>query len=138
MIPASGIIIDRKSGKLHIINPGRIQNISQGYYDGTGFHPIRASSDYDPDRAGDDYSDVKKKPKARAKKAATKKPRRKTFKQRVAIKRARKNPSISYVVKKDGRGIVSRHRTKAAARKKFNALVKKYKGPAGYQPYWIE
>jgi hypothetical protein len=32
------------------------QNIQAGYYDQHGFHPIRWSKDYDPDRAGDDYS----------------------------------------------------------------------------------
>ena len=45
------------------------KNIEAGYYDQHGFHPIRWSKDYDPDRAGDDYSvgtdnrGLKKKPK---------------------------------------------------------------------------
>ena len=30
-------------------------NVAQGFYNETGFHPIRASKDYDPDRAGDEY-----------------------------------------------------------------------------------
>ena len=85
IIPASGIIIDRKRGKVHIINPGRIQNIAQGYYDGTGFHPIRASSDYDPDR--DDYSDVKRKRRAKKKVVAKK---RKPAKRKATAKKKRK------------------------------------------------
>jgi hypothetical protein len=36
-------------------NPHRHRNVAQGYYDGTGFHPIRKSSDYDPDRVGELY-----------------------------------------------------------------------------------
>jgi hypothetical protein len=28
----------------------RLRNIAEGYYDATGFHPIRASADYDPSR----------------------------------------------------------------------------------------
>jgi hypothetical protein len=35
-------------------NSTRRRNVAQGYYDQTGFHPIRSSPDYDPDRAGDD------------------------------------------------------------------------------------
>jgi hypothetical protein len=34
----------------------RVKNISAGFVDATGFHPIRSASDYDADRAGDDYS----------------------------------------------------------------------------------
>jgi hypothetical protein len=33
---------------------GRRRNVAQGFFDQTGFHPIRSSADYDPDRAGDD------------------------------------------------------------------------------------
>lgn len=36
--------------------PIRVTNIEAGYYDKRGFHPLRRSLDYDPDRAGDDYS----------------------------------------------------------------------------------
>jgi hypothetical protein len=61
-----------------LANPRRRRNV-QGYVDASGFHPIRASSDYDPDRAGDggdDYIPVarkrakKKKMKAKTKKRA--------------------------------------------------------------------
>jgi hypothetical protein len=52
----------------------RRRNIAQGFYDATGFHPIRASADYDPDRLFDpEYEPTgrsrrrKKKPKAKAK-----------------------------------------------------------------------
>lgn len=35
-------------------NPFR-HNIKMGFYDATGFHPVRASSDYDPDRVDELY-----------------------------------------------------------------------------------
>lgn len=31
----------------------RVKNVAAGFYDATGFHPIRASSDYSPKRGGD-------------------------------------------------------------------------------------
>ncbi len=31
------------------------RNVQAGYTDAHGFHPLRGSADYDPDRAGDDY-----------------------------------------------------------------------------------
>lgn len=33
----------------------RVRNVQAGFYDSAGFHPLRRSADYDPDRAGDDY-----------------------------------------------------------------------------------
>jgi hypothetical protein len=36
-------------------NGRRVKNVERGFYDATGFHPIRSSRDYDPDRAGDEY-----------------------------------------------------------------------------------
>ena len=46
----------------------RKRNVAMGFYDATGFHPLRSSPDYDPDRAGDDYSDTpKRKRKAKTK-----------------------------------------------------------------------
>lgn len=36
-------------------NMKEVENISMGFYDATGFHPIRASYDYDEDRVGEDY-----------------------------------------------------------------------------------
>jgi hypothetical protein len=47
----------------------RVKNIQAGYVDSQGFHPIRSSVDYDPDRAGDYYSQKPKK-KAKRKTAA--------------------------------------------------------------------
>lgn len=35
-------------------NPFR-HNIKMGFYDATGFHPVRKSSDYDPDRVDELY-----------------------------------------------------------------------------------
>jgi hypothetical protein len=36
-------------------NGRRVKNVERGFYDATGFHPLRSSRDYDPDRAGDEY-----------------------------------------------------------------------------------
>lgn len=33
----------------------RVKNVERGFYNATGFHPLRSSKDYDPDRAGDEY-----------------------------------------------------------------------------------
>jgi hypothetical protein len=30
-------------------------NVERGFWNATGFHPLRRSRDYDEDRAGDDY-----------------------------------------------------------------------------------
>ena len=48
----------------------RVKNIAAGFYDAGGFHPIRSSADYDPDRAGDEYS--QRPTKRRKKKAVAK------------------------------------------------------------------
>jgi len=44
---------------VHVLKRGkkarRVKNVERGFYDATGFHPIRSSRDYDPDRAGDEY-----------------------------------------------------------------------------------
>lgn len=55
--------------------PLRVKNIEQGFTDSQGrFHPIRASSDYDPVRAGDNLPPELKKKFARSgRKKATKK-----------------------------------------------------------------
>lgn len=37
----------------------RVKNVAAGFVDATGFHPIRRSQDYDPERAGDDYGSAK-------------------------------------------------------------------------------
>jgi len=48
--------------------PIRVKNVAQGFYNATGFHPVRSSWDYDPDRAGDMHSEGgRKRKKARAK-----------------------------------------------------------------------
>lgn len=33
------------------------KNVEAGFWNATGFHPIRSSRDYDADRAGDEYGD---------------------------------------------------------------------------------
>lgn len=73
VIPASGVIIDKKNGKVHIINPGKIRNIAQGFFDQYGFHPIRASADYDPDRLSDDTEGSYKRKRRKKTKAKSKK-----------------------------------------------------------------
>lgn len=70
------------------------RNVEAGYYDATGFHPIRASRDYDADRAGDEYSTgrstgrgakkgKKKNPGTKAERAV--KAQKKSAKRRVAV-----------------------------------------------------
>ena len=77
--------------------PIRVKNIAQGFYNATGFHPIRSSWDYDPDRGdpGDTVSEGggrKRKRKAKAtprkRKAATK--RKATTKRRTAKRTAKR------------------------------------------------
>jgi hypothetical protein len=76
--------------------PIRVKNVAQGFYNSTGFHPIRSSWDYDPDRAGDMHSEGagrrKKRAKAKPKKrvAAKRKPaaKRKTATRKRVVKRA--------------------------------------------------
>jgi hypothetical protein len=62
--------------------PLRIKNIERGFQDSQGrFHPIRASSDYDPIRAGDNLpSELKKKLAKSGRKKATKKTAKKAAK----------------------------------------------------------
>jgi hypothetical protein len=55
----------KQNPAMRIANSVRVQRLKGGaikiipnvggFVDATGFHPIRSSSDYDPDRAGDDY-----------------------------------------------------------------------------------
>ena len=58
---ASGIAVRKNKNRSITITPvaigkrGKRRNVAQGFYDQTGFHPIRKSKDYDPDRAGDEY-----------------------------------------------------------------------------------
>jgi len=69
----------------------RVKNIAAGFYDSTGFHPVRSSADYDPDRAGDSYS--QRSPKAkRKKKASGRKPRPKAHRARTAKVNRKRNP----------------------------------------------
>ena len=49
--------------------PLRVRNVEAGFVDATGFHPLRSSRDYDPDRAGDDYGERPKRKVAKRKKA---------------------------------------------------------------------
>ena len=65
--------------------PIRVRNISQGFIDATGFHPIRSAKDYDTSRSGEPKK-YKKHPKKRATKKATKKAAKKGRK-KVAKKR---------------------------------------------------
>ena len=44
-------VLKKKNGK----KARRVKNVERGFYNATGFHPLRSSKDYDPDRAGDEY-----------------------------------------------------------------------------------
>lgn len=71
----------------------RVKNVAAGFYDASGFHPIRSSADYDPDRAGDDYS--QRRPKARRRKKAIgrkARPKTKTHRKRAVGVGRRRNP----------------------------------------------
>lgn len=72
------ISIKVSSATARKLNP-RKRNVEMGFYNATGFHPIRSSHDYDPDLASNDYGDfgsgVKKKRKPAKKKAKSKKRR---------------------------------------------------------------
>ena len=83
-IPATGIIIDK--GKVHILNPGRVKNIAAGFVDTTGFHPIRSSPDYDPDRLFDDTESGNGN-RRKKKKSSTKKTKAKTMRVKAKVKR---------------------------------------------------
>lgn len=60
---------------------GRSKNIAQGYHDATGFHPIRASHDYDPDRLFDSEHEGRA-VRGRGRPKATKKKARKASKRK--------------------------------------------------------
>ena len=51
---ASGVHVTKNRDGSMTLRPVR-RNVAEGFYDATGFHPIRKSRDYDPDRAGDEY-----------------------------------------------------------------------------------
>ena len=67
------------------------RNVAMGFYDLSGFHPLRRSADYDPDRAGDEYSQRSgKKRKATKKRSGAKKGTAKKKKKSTA--RSKGNP----------------------------------------------
>lgn len=97
-IPASFVKVDKAKGKVHILttkakNPStrRQKNIAMGFYDATGFHPIRASEDYDPDRSGD-WDDIDDTPRKRVakKKVAAKKRKKPATKKKATTKRRKR------------------------------------------------
>lgn len=55
----------RYAGRYAQNPPGRKRNVQQGYYDQTGFHPIRKSTDYNADRVDEYYQYAPKKKKRR-------------------------------------------------------------------------
>ncbi len=69
-------------------NPRRRRNISQGFVDATGFHPIRSAADYDPER-------VSERLKARKPAKKTKKAKKSTARQHSAVRAARKGSKRS-------------------------------------------
>jgi hypothetical protein len=106
-------------------NPREVENVSMGYFDGSGFHPIRASHDYDEDRTDEHYH---------------KRPVRKYAKKEKAFKASRRNPmKAQYVVRwwNDAileKGYDSKRRSfdkKSDAIKFWNELVKSDKSTFG-------
>lgn len=69
--------------------PLRVKNIAAGFYDETGFHPIRRSPDYDADRAGDDYGSKSGNAGLRYKKGSS----RKSGKKKTRGKQSKRAPS---------------------------------------------
>ncbi len=51
----SKMSIIRRTRRLNRYSPCRRRNIEMGYYDAKGFHPIRASKDYEPKRVKEAY-----------------------------------------------------------------------------------
>lgn len=81
--------VNPRSGKFTALKgrARKARNIMAGFHDEEGvFHPIRASSDYDPGRAGEGSRKGKKRKPAAAKKKAAPKKRAKA---RPAAKRAK-------------------------------------------------
>lgn len=94
-----GSVMKTPSGRvmLKTSNPQvkRRKNVEMGYYDQYGFHPIRASRDYSPARAGESKDwrrDTKRKAKrkATAKRVVKKATRKASVKKRAARKTARR------------------------------------------------
>lgn len=79
-------------------NPERKKNISQGFVDSTGFHPIRSASDYDPSRlSAPEARPAKRKKAKKVKKVSKISKTRKTRKTRqsAAVAAARKGQKRS-------------------------------------------
>lgn len=111
--------------------PLRVKNIAAGFYDSKGvFHPIRASADYDYDRAGESkpeessYSEKERRTMAayaasvaresrKKRRKAAKKATKKTARKRAAKKTARKKTTAQ---------TVSAAAAKKAVRKKTNPI----------------
>lgn len=78
---SSGYYLDKATGAVYA---KRERNIAQGFYDASGFHPIRASEDYDPATAGE--TGRKSKTTRSRKKLASKKKAASTARTRSAVK----------------------------------------------------
>jgi hypothetical protein len=107
--------------------PIRVKNVAQGFYNATGFHPIRSSWDYDPDRAGDMHSEGtgRRKKKAKAKPKAKKRaaPKRKVAKRKTTAERKLITRALL-----ERAGYVSKKRPKGAG-KGFGRKVMKISNP---------
>lgn len=62
VITGYGSTVMNGAGRTNVVFNGRKRrNVAQGYVDSTGFHPIRKSGDYDPDRVDEYYQYAPKK-----------------------------------------------------------------------------
>lgn len=59
--------IVKRGGRAILVKSNGRRNVEMGFYNQTGFHPIRASADYDPEADFGDYKSPKKKGKAKKK-----------------------------------------------------------------------
>jgi hypothetical protein len=115
----------------------RVKNVAAGFYNATGFHPIRSSSDYDPDRAGDDYSQRKPAAKRKKKPSGRKpaRPKAKAHRKRTAKVSRKRNPTRlplhDYEVVVGNIGTVYSGRNGFEANKKYSTYMKQSKDGYG-------
>lgn len=69
-IPIQGKTLKATKAKANSFRRHHLKNINEGFYDASGFHPIRGASDYSAARAGEGHSAAAG--RARGKRAAGK------------------------------------------------------------------
>ncbi len=102
------------------------RNVEMGFWNSTGFHPIRASRDYDPDVDEGDYAS----PKRRKAKAKKRNPRKKRIDWRKAVyagAKGRTNASTSSGLPADPRGWINAKAVKIVRNKRGQAVAVRIK-----------